>query len=134
MPVHLDSASGLPLHPAARETFLAALDEGWADPGRLYRSSRRARQLLDNAREVMAAALGARPDEVTFTSSGTQAVHQGVLAVGPGVPRARAEPGTDVGRGGHAVEHDAPDQQRRADGQAGRLRDQGERAGSKVSA
>jgi len=87
VPVHLDSASGLPLHPAARETFLAALEEGWADPGRLYRSSRRARQLLDNAREVVAAALGARPDEVTFTSSGTQAVHQGVLAVAAGRSR-----------------------------------------------
>ena len=31
---YLDSASGLPLHPAAREALLAALDDGWADPGR----------------------------------------------------------------------------------------------------
>ncbi len=76
---YLDAASTEPLHPAAREVLLAALDDGWADPARLYGSARRARMLLDNAREVVAAALGARPDEVTFTASGTQAVHLGVL-------------------------------------------------------
>jgi cysteine desulfurase len=31
-PVHLDAASGVPLHPAAREAMLSALDDGWADP------------------------------------------------------------------------------------------------------
>ena len=43
------------------------------------------------------------------------------------VARAGPEPGADVGRGRDAVEHDAADQQRAARGQAGRLRDQGER-------
>jgi cysteine desulfurase len=76
---YLDAASTEPLHPAAREVLLAALDDGWADPARLYGAARRARLLLDNAREVVAAAIGARPDEVAFTTSGTQAVHLGVL-------------------------------------------------------
>jgi cysteine desulfurase len=76
---YFDAASGLPLHPRAREVFLAALDEGWADPGRLYGAARRARLLVDNAREVVADQLGTRPDEVRFTTSGTQAVHEGVL-------------------------------------------------------
>ena len=76
---YLDAASGENLHPAAREVMLAALDEGWADPARLYREGRRARLLLDNAREVVAAHLPARPDEVVFTASGTQALHLGVL-------------------------------------------------------
>jgi cysteine desulfurase len=76
---YLDAASTEPLHPAAREVLLAALDDGWADPARLYGAARRARLLLDNAREVVAAAIGARPDEVSFTTSGTQAVHLGVL-------------------------------------------------------
>jgi cysteine desulfurase len=81
LPGYLDAASGEPLHPVARETLLAALDEGWADPARLYREARRARLLLDNAREVVAALVGgeARPEEVVFTGSGTQAVHLGVL-------------------------------------------------------
>jgi cysteine desulfurase len=76
---YLDAASGERLHPAAREVMLAALDEGWADPARLYREGRRARLLLDNAREVVAEHLGARVDEVVFTASGTQAIHLGVL-------------------------------------------------------
>ncbi len=37
--------------------------------------------LLDNARAVVASCLGVREDEVTFTSSGTQAVHLGVLGL-----------------------------------------------------
>jgi cysteine desulfurase len=76
---YLDAASTEPLHPAAREVLLAALDDGWADPARLYRSARRARMLLDNAREAVAAEIGARADEVSFTTSGTQAVHLAVL-------------------------------------------------------
>ena len=96
---YLDAASTEPLHPAARQVLDEALDAGWADPVRLYGSARRARLLLDNAREVIAAALGARPDEVTFTPSGTQAVHLGVL--GTALARVR------VGRGvvAAAVEH-----------------------------
>src|SRR5512139_818507 len=77
--VHLDAASGLPLHPAARAALLAAVDQGWADPARLYAEGRRARLLLDSARESVASALGARPDEVVFTSSGTTALHLAVL-------------------------------------------------------
>jgi cysteine desulfurase len=87
-PGYLDAASTEPLHPAAREVLLAALDEGWADPARLYRDARRARLLLDNAREVLAGLLGARPDEVVLTASGTQAVHLGVLGLLAGRRRA----------------------------------------------
>ncbi|MFJ3660586.1 cysteine desulfurase/sulfurtransferase TusA family protein [Streptomyces sp. NPDC090119] len=75
---YLDVASGAPLHPVARQALLASLDEGWADPGRLYREGRRARMLLDAAREAAAEAVGCRADEVVFTSSGTRAVHDGV--------------------------------------------------------
>ena len=78
---YLDSASAEPLHPAARETLLAALDQGYADPLRLHGPGRNARLLLDNAREVVATLLGARPDEVSFTSSGTTATHLGVLGL-----------------------------------------------------
>lgn len=80
-PGDLDSASAEPLHPAAREVLLAALDRGYADPRRLHRAGREARLLLDNAREATAHALGVRPDEVTFTPSGTHAVHLGLLGL-----------------------------------------------------
>ncbi|MEU1469911.1 aminotransferase class V-fold PLP-dependent enzyme [Streptomyces sp. NPDC005761] len=75
---YFDAASAAPLHPVARQALLAALDEGWADPARLHREGRRARLLLDAAREAAAEAVGCRPDELTFTSSGTRAVHSGI--------------------------------------------------------
>jgi cysteine desulfurase len=77
--VYLDAASGLPWHPAARQALLASLEDGWADPSRLYGSGRRARLLLDAAREVVAEGIGARPDEVSFCANGTQALHAAVL-------------------------------------------------------
>lgn len=77
----LDAASSASLHPAAREVLLAALDRGYADPRRLHGHARDARLLLDNARGATADALGVRPDEVTFTSSGTDAVHRGLLGL-----------------------------------------------------
>lgn len=67
----LDSASGQPLNPAARDAWAVAADAGWADPGRLYRDGRRAALLRDSAVESVAARIGARPDEVTFVAEGT---------------------------------------------------------------
>ena len=81
--MYLDSASSEPLHPAAREALLAALDRGYADPRRLHASARDARLILDNAREAVAEALGVRRDEVSFTPSGTDAVHRGLLGLAP---------------------------------------------------
>ncbi|UOB13438.1 cysteine desulfurase/sulfurtransferase TusA family protein [Streptomyces sp. HP-A2021] len=75
---YFDAASAAPLHPIARQALQASLDEGWADPARLYREGRRARVLLDAAREAAAEAVGCRPDELIFTSSGTRAVHTGI--------------------------------------------------------
>ncbi|MFG2980327.1 cysteine desulfurase/sulfurtransferase TusA family protein [Streptomyces sp. NPDC048258] len=96
---YFDSASAAPLHPVARQALQASLDEGWADPSRLYREGRRARLLLDAAREAAAEAVGCRADELVFTPSGTHAVHTGVAGVLAGRRRV----------GGHlvlsAVEH-----------------------------
>jgi cysteine desulfurase len=78
---YLDSASSEPLSARARETLLAAYDAGWADPLRLHHPARRARLLLDNARAATAEALGVRDDEVSFTPSGTHAVHLGALGL-----------------------------------------------------
>ncbi|PZG16608.1 aminotransferase [Micromonospora craterilacus] len=78
-PVYLDAATAAPLHPVARQALLAALEDGWADPDRLYTQARRARQLLDAAREATAETLAVRPDELSFTASGTTAAHGAVL-------------------------------------------------------
>jgi len=57
---------------------MAALDAGWADPRRLYAEGRSARTLLDQAREVLAQGLGARPAEVSFLPSGPAALRTGL--------------------------------------------------------
>ncbi|MER6734148.1 cysteine desulfurase/sulfurtransferase TusA family protein [Streptomyces puniciscabiei] len=75
---YFDAASAVPLHPVARQALLASVDEGWADPARLYREGRKARMLLDAAREAAAEAVGCRADEMVFTSSGTRALHSGI--------------------------------------------------------
>ncbi len=94
---YLDTASVEPLHPAARETLIAALERGYADPRRLHRAGREARLLLDNARAVVAECLGVRGDEVGFAASGTDAVHRGLLGL------VRVRPGDGVVHS--AVEH-----------------------------
>ena len=70
--------------------LLAALERGYADPRRLHRAGRESRLLLDNAREATADALGVRADEVTFTPSGTHAVHLGLLGLVSGSRRGDA--------------------------------------------
>jgi cysteine desulfurase len=101
---YFDAASAEPLHPSAREAMLAAFEDGWADPARLHREGRRARLLLDQARESVAAELGCRPDELSFTTSGTQAVHLAVLGAVQARQSATRGPGHLVAS---AVEHSA---------------------------
>jgi cysteine desulfurase len=99
---YFDAASAEPLHPAAREALVTAIADGWADPARLHREGRRARMALDAARERIASVLGCRSDEVSFTGSGTQAVHLAVL----GAVRARQSAARGTGHlVASAVEH-----------------------------
>jgi cysteine desulfurase len=76
---YFDAAAAAPLHPVARQALLAALADGWADPGKLYSQARRARQLLDAAQAAVAEILSVRPEELSFTASGTAAAQAAVL-------------------------------------------------------
>jgi len=87
---YLDAATAAPLHPVAREALLAALDDGWADPDRLYTQARRARQLFEAAQAATAEILGIRGDELHFCASGTDAVHLAVRGGLAGRSRAGA--------------------------------------------
>jgi cysteine desulfurase len=49
-----------------RDAFLAAADEGWADPDRQHAESRRARSLLDGAAQAIAAVLGSPAEHTIF--------------------------------------------------------------------
>jgi cysteine desulfurase len=87
---YLDAGGHAPLHPIAREALQAAWAEGWADPRRLHTEGRRARLLLDGARESLAQSMGARASEVVLAPSLTQALHHAVLGVAAGRRRVGA--------------------------------------------
>ena len=82
--VFLDSSSGEPMLPDAKQAWTSAQQYGWGDPIRLHRSGRRAAQGLDRAREVVAAAVGARPDEVVFTGSYALACYAAIAGLALG--------------------------------------------------
>ncbi len=82
--VMLDAGGRAPLLPAARAAFVEALDQGWADPRRLHAEGRRARALLDGAREAIAAVVGARTEDVDLAPSHTVALHSAVRMIARG--------------------------------------------------
>lgn len=75
---YLDHASSSPLRPAALEAMLPFLVGNPADPGRVHSDGRVTRVALEDAREAVATLLGARPREVVFTATGTEAVNTAV--------------------------------------------------------
>lgn len=79
-----DASSGEPVLVEAQQAWVAAQAAGWGDPRSLHRPGRLAAQALDAAREAVAQAVGARPDEVVFTSSGVTAAHAAVAGLALG--------------------------------------------------
>ena len=71
---YLDHASTTPLRPAARAAMVEALEQLHGDPGRIHQEGMTVRVAVENAREQVAAFLGARPREVVFTSGATEAI------------------------------------------------------------
>src|SRR5450432_3633126 len=71
-PVYLDHAATTPMLPEA----VAAMADELAqvgNPSSLHNAGRRARRVVEESREQIAEAYGARPSEVVFTSGGTEA-------------------------------------------------------------
>jgi cysteine desulfurase len=72
--IYLDHNATTPLHPRAREAMLPWLGGGsHGNPSSAHRFGQAAREAVEGAREQVAALLGARPLEVVFTASGTEA-------------------------------------------------------------
>ncbi len=68
--VYLDHAATTPMHPHAIEAMTAALATV-GNPSSLHTAGRAARRRLEEARESLAARLGARPSEIVVTAGGT---------------------------------------------------------------
>jgi cysteine desulfurase len=97
MDLNLDAGGETPIVPAAREAMLAALD-AFGDPLQITAPGRAARSLLEEARVSVAEAIGAQPDEVVFTSGGTESIALAIEGIAGGAP------GTVVSS---AIEHPA---------------------------
>ena len=80
MPAYLDHAATTPMSPAALAAMTAELAEV-GNPSSLHAAGRRARKVVEQAREHIAHALGAQPVDVIFTSGGTEADNLAVLGL-----------------------------------------------------
>jgi len=81
---YLDWNATAPLREAARRAFDAALSLS-GNPSSVHAEGRAARRFVENAREEVASLVGARPSDVFFTSSGTEA---NMLALTPAIESA----------------------------------------------
>ena len=73
--IHLDANASTPLLPEVLEAMLPWLRDGHANPSGAYAGARRAREAIEQAREQFAKWIGAEPDEIVFTSGGTESVN-----------------------------------------------------------
>src|SRR5947208_1432441 len=79
--VYLDHNATTPLDPRVREAMLPWLGERWGNPSSAHGFGQAARNAVEEAREKVAALLGARPPEIVFTASGTEANNAVLFAV-----------------------------------------------------
>jgi cysteine desulfurase len=73
MPAYLDHAATTPMRPEALDAWLRVQTEDYGNPSGAHLLARQARRVLEDARDTMAAALGAQPGEIVFTGGGTEA-------------------------------------------------------------
>jgi cysteine desulfurase len=71
--IYLDHNATTPVDPRVRAAMEPFLGPGWGNPSSAHSSGREARRAVENARDEVAALIGAdSPDEVVFTSGGTE--------------------------------------------------------------
>lgn len=112
-PIYLDHNASTPLAPEALAAMQPYLTEHFGNPSSGHAFGRRAREAVESARAQVAAAIGARADEIVFTSGATEANNLAIL----GTARARPEPTHIVTS---TIEHRRP--QRRAPSSSDRAR------------
>lgn len=87
--IYLDHNATTPLCAPAREAMEPFLSRHYGNPSSVHAAGREARAGVDNARDILAELLGAKPHELIFTSSGTESNNLAVL----GLARAHADRG-----------------------------------------
>ena len=78
MMIYADNAATTKVSRAAIEAMIPCLEEQYGNPSSLYSLGQRAKEILEEARAKIAAAIGAEPAEITFTSGGSEADNQAI--------------------------------------------------------
>jgi len=102
-PIYLDYAATTPLRPEVREAMAPYLEDVFGNPSSVHRWGRAAEDALEDARDVIATALGARPREIRFVRGGTESDNLALL----GWSRAETAVGRTPTLVVSAVEHHA---------------------------
>jgi len=71
--IYMDNVSGTPTHPQVIDAMLPFLKEGFGNPSNLHQFGRMASEAIQSARGQVAKLINAKPGEIIFTSSGTEA-------------------------------------------------------------
>ena len=79
--VYMDHAATTPVRPEVAEVMLPYFSERFGNPSSLYTLAREAKEAVEEARERVAAAIGASPEEIFFTSGGTEADNWAIKGV-----------------------------------------------------
>ncbi|MCL2588545.1 MAG: aminotransferase class V-fold PLP-dependent enzyme, partial [Oscillospiraceae bacterium] len=79
--VYADNAGTTKISDTAFQAMLPWLKEGYGNPSSVYRLGREARRAIDGARDQIAAAIGAKPEEIIFTGSGTEADNWAIRSI-----------------------------------------------------
>ena len=78
MMIYADNAATTKVSRTAIEAMIPCLEEQYGNPSSLYTLGQRAKEILEEARAKVAAAIGAEPAEITFTSGGSEADNQAI--------------------------------------------------------
>jgi len=100
-PIYFDHAATTPPRPEVVEAMLPYYREKWGNPSSLHTSGKEAAEAMDGARNQVAGLLGALPEEIVFTSGGTEADNQALI----GTTIAREKKGNHIITS--AIEHHA---------------------------
>ncbi len=80
-PIYLDYNATTPIAPAVREAMLPYLAEHFGNPSSSYFYGQQAKEAVAQARRQVAALIGAAPEEIVFTSGGSESDNQAIIGV-----------------------------------------------------
>lgn len=81
IPIYLDYNATTPIDPRVKEEMLPYIDDVFGNPSSSHAHGRRAREAVERARRQVAGLLGASPDEIIFTSGGSESNNHAIKGV-----------------------------------------------------